>query len=143
MKKTPLVHKHRPLSHEPKRYTLEGKARYCSPSCGRHCTLAEHRKAQVEAEKIRKALGPDHWTAVVWENLGWHAKVQLRDVPNVEVQKRGVRTYLADAIIPDERQAYGYGKTPRLALLNVEARLKLRMLDIDRIFMKISRALRT
>lgn len=45
--------------------------RYCSPSCGRGCTFAEHETAVANADKLATALGSG-WKVRVWENLGWH-----------------------------------------------------------------------
>jgi hypothetical protein len=48
---------------------------YCSPGCGGKCTWAAHLQAKREAARLAKRLGPG-WTPHVWENLGWHWKVQ-------------------------------------------------------------------
>jgi len=131
----------RKASWKPVTYTYENVPRYCSPACGRHCTWAEYRKTQAKTEKLARILGIDRWNVVLWENLGWHGKVELKTHPNVTIQRRLPNSYLADAVVPDERQAYSFGKSPRAALRSLETRLKMRLLDIDRVLMKVSRAL--
>lgn len=45
---------------------------YCSPSCGRGCTIHEYEQAVQEAESMAYSLGKP-FKPRVWENLGWHA----------------------------------------------------------------------
>lgn len=59
------------LSWEP----IETVSRYCAPACGRGCTVKEHDMTEAKAEVLARTLGPD-WTPRVWENLGWHYKVE-------------------------------------------------------------------
>jgi hypothetical protein len=47
---------------------------YCAPFCGGRCTWAAFEVATARAEGLAKQLGAG-WVPVVWENLGWHAKV--------------------------------------------------------------------
>lgn len=51
--------------------------RYCSPACGRGCTIEEHRDATRRALAIVKSLGLG-WAGRVSENLGWHASAEYR-----------------------------------------------------------------
>lgn len=48
---------------------------YCSPACGGGCTVAQHLRATLAADKLVRQLthGTGRgWKARVWENLGWH-----------------------------------------------------------------------
>jgi hypothetical protein len=47
---------------------------YCSPTCGRGCTMSEFNRATKAAEALVKSLGKG-WEPRVWENLGWHYAV--------------------------------------------------------------------
>ena len=49
---------------------LEGHY-FCSPSCGRGCTLAEYEETIQNANQMISELG-EGWQAEVWENFGWH-----------------------------------------------------------------------
>lgn len=44
---------------------------YCSPACGRGCTLNEYEAASKTAMWMVGVLG-EGWIPNVWENLGWH-----------------------------------------------------------------------
>ena len=48
---------------------------YCSPWCGRMCTKDEYDQAVAGGESLARRMG-DGWRSTVWENLGWHYKVQ-------------------------------------------------------------------
>jgi hypothetical protein len=48
---------------------------YCSPRCGGGCTHKAFLAATAKAEKTAKRLGAG-WTPVVWDNLGWHWRVE-------------------------------------------------------------------
>ena len=52
---------------------LDGKI-YCSPACGRGCTLDEYDRAVADAGKLVSLLRGNGWKAVIHENLGWHYK---------------------------------------------------------------------
>lgn len=63
----------RELSWKPKR---KGEI-YCSPACGRGCTISEFKNAVQEATELCNVLGK-HWKPHVWENMGWHWCVQFK-----------------------------------------------------------------
>ena len=51
---------------------------YCSPRCGGHkgfCRKSDFSKATKDAAALARSLG-DGWEPVVWENLGWHWRVE-------------------------------------------------------------------
>ena len=48
---------------------------YCSPRCGHGCTYDEFQEATRDAGKLAKRLGSG-WSPVVWENMGWHYRVE-------------------------------------------------------------------
>ena len=48
--------------------------RYCSPACGRGCTIQEHAKAKADGKKLAARMGKG-WRVRTWENLGWHYSV--------------------------------------------------------------------
>ena len=52
---------------------LDGQI-FCSPACGRGCTLKQFNEANTSAKNLAKKLGPN-WRPVTWENLGWHWKI--------------------------------------------------------------------
>jgi hypothetical protein len=51
---------------------------YCSPACGRGCTLTEFTEAHLRGNALREQLG-QRWVVRVRENLGWHASVESHD----------------------------------------------------------------
>lgn len=51
---------------------------YCSPGCGRPCTMEMYERAAKLAEEAAEKLGPT-WKAVVFENMGWHATAVSAD----------------------------------------------------------------
>jgi len=94
---------------------------YCSPACGRGCTIREFRKARCEARKLAMQLSSTdtdvrggHWTIDVWENLGWHWKVVKG---SVEVRKTS-RLYSAglNVVGPWGGNMWCDGKTPQEAV---------------------------
>lgn len=65
---------------------------YCSPACGGRCTFNAYIAAKNAAQKLAARLGKG-WKSHVWENLGWHWKVQRGQL---EVRPSGVdSTYYA------------------------------------------------
>lgn len=48
---------------------------YCSPLCGFKCTRAAYDRAKKRGATLAKRLGPG-WVPVVWENMGWHYRVE-------------------------------------------------------------------
>jgi hypothetical protein len=50
---------------------------FCSPACGRGCTVEEYETAVARAEAMVQSLG-ERWQPDVHENLGWHAAVTLK-----------------------------------------------------------------
>ncbi len=51
---------------------------YCSPRCGGDCTLAAFEAATRAAESTAKRMGSG-WRVTVYENLGWHWRVETGD----------------------------------------------------------------
>lgn len=55
---------------------------YCSPACGGKCTRPAYnnamKRAKALAKKCAKQVG-GKWLIDVWENLGWHYRVALKD----------------------------------------------------------------
>lgn len=49
--------------------------RYCSPACGAGCTLSQYEKAVSDSKKLAKSMG-NGWSTYVWENMGWHWRVE-------------------------------------------------------------------
>ena len=49
--------------------------RYCSSACGYGCTKEMYLRAVREANICKKQLGKK-WKIHVWENLGWHWRVE-------------------------------------------------------------------
>jgi hypothetical protein len=45
---------------------------YCSPGCGRGCTVAEHDEAVAAGERLVHRLKGKGWHAIIHENMGWH-----------------------------------------------------------------------
>jgi hypothetical protein len=75
---------------------------YCSPACGRGCTVAEFNRATREAEKLAKRLSkvatdlpPGKWDVNVHENLGWFYSVS-RGVVNVRCYRGTVYSHAPD-----------------------------------------------
>lgn len=56
---------------------------YCSPGCGRGCTIMEHDSAVIAANEMVERLGPP-WKARVWENLGWHYRAYVGELGGME-----------------------------------------------------------
>lgn len=48
---------------------------YCSPWCGLMCTKYEYDQAVAGGESLARRMG-DGWRSTVWENFGWHYKIQ-------------------------------------------------------------------
>lgn len=71
----------------------DGKT-YCSPLCGFGCSKAEHDAATAKAASMAEQLGQG-WSPVVWENAGWHAKVE-----------KGCAEVLFDDLGPSGDQSY-------------------------------------
>ena len=52
---------------------------FCSPACGAGCTAEEHELAKRGATALARRLGRvfgSGWRSVVWENMGWHYRVE-------------------------------------------------------------------
>ena len=58
---------------------LDGN-RYCSPACGRGCTIQEHDRALADAKAAIKEHGLKGFETALWENLGWHWKLVKGDL---------------------------------------------------------------
>lgn len=118
---------------------------FCSPACGRGCTLAEHAKATKAAARLVKRLGWD-FQARVWENLGWHYEIVVGkfriDEYWTHVGKRKVREYQASYNNSAEFRAER--STPEAALDAVEQMLHdaAGQLEIDRRMLRRARETR-
>lgn len=101
---------------------------YCSPRCGCGCTYKAFVAATEAAQKCAERMG-DAWHPVVWENFGWHWKIELRarSAETVEIRGRGRRDFTAEIHAgylngPHEGAArwgvqfWGEGKTPEAAI---------------------------
>ena len=92
---------------------------YCSPGCGRGCTLAEYQKARRNADALAKRLG-ENWKPSVHENLGWYFRARSLD-GLLEVSESGPRHFWCTTTSVIEKQFHASATTPRKA---VEAVLK-------------------
>lgn len=103
-------------------------ARFCAPACGRGCTVAEHRRAVELAHDVAVKLGKG-WTGIVWENMGWHTKVE--HATGIEVRCYGPREYSSTVEIGSDvvgnarhiHQLHGRGSTPSAAVKALRAKL--------------------
>lgn len=84
---------------------------YCSPACGRRCTLKEHDTAIKKAVKLVKELKEFGWKPHVWENLGWHYCLKKG-----ENKIREYETYCMAFVWFGGKQFVANGKTPKKAL---------------------------
>lgn len=48
---------------------------YCSPGCGFDCLFADFERATHDADVLAARMG-EGWKPVVWENGGWHYRVE-------------------------------------------------------------------
>lgn len=105
---------------------------YCSPGCGRGCTIHQYNAAQVVAQELVDALGPaSHKAAARWEkhvheNLGWHGSAVLKVDGQVWANiYKNSQDYLV--YIESRPQVAGRGRTPaeavRAALGTLEAQI--------------------
>jgi len=67
---------------------------YCSPRCGGGCTTAEFDKAYTAAASLAERMGRG-WAVRVWENLGWHWKVQCGNAEITPPDPSGSNKYTA------------------------------------------------
>lgn len=49
---------------------------YCSSACGGKCTWQAYQKAIKDAKACVKLMKSEGWNTIIWENLGWHWKIQ-------------------------------------------------------------------
>lgn len=89
---------------------------FCSPECGGNCTHAAYRRAVSESKDLAKKLGPE-WVTRVWENLGWHWRVE-RGAFNVRLHEPEYMAEFYDRATG--RQWLHLGKTPEAAILSVQ-----------------------
>ena len=95
---------------------------YCSPACGRGCTLREYKQACSSGKKLAaklKNIDTDvkggKWKVEIHENLGWHFRVSKG---LVSVYEYSFRQYAAclNAAGPWGKSLWRQGKTPKLAV---------------------------
>lgn len=101
---------------------------YCSPGCGGDCTYEDYLKAQLNAEKLARKLGP-RWKPDVWENLGWHCRAISSNGAIKVYPSLGDKTYTAfagEADFPGGKWAES-GSTPKKAVQNVIAKVRYEM----------------
>jgi len=93
---------------------LRGKI-YCSPACGFDCLKSDYDKAVEKADRVAKELGLG-WKTVVWENCGWHARVEKGKC--VIFLYAGDRSccWATTEVGPDGRQFECEGTTAKMAL---------------------------
>lgn len=48
----------------------------CAPACGMGCTEVEYQQAHKNAKRLLAKMLTKGWKIRVWENLGWHYKIQ-------------------------------------------------------------------
>jgi hypothetical protein len=89
---------------------------YCSPACGRGCTKAQHDKVWGDAERLAKRMGPG-WHPGVWENLGWHGRIEYGPAEIRAYPKRGrfPKSYHSHIQITGIHDICTEAKTPELA----------------------------
>lgn len=101
---------------------------YCSPRCGCGCTHKAFVAATQAAEKTAERMG-DAWHPVVWENCGWHWKIEIRSkgAETIEIRGYSRRSFSAEIHAgylsgPHEGAArwgvhfWGNGTTPEKAI---------------------------
>lgn len=90
---------------------------YCSPACGRGCTLEEYDQAVKDADELAAQLGKA-FQPHVWENLGWHysatAAVPGEAFVTVNYSKR-IGEYWANLHVTDKQEG-AYAKDPEIAV---------------------------
>lgn len=52
---------------------------FCSPACGNSCLHANYVKAHKDAKNLIKQMKTTGWNVHVWENLGWHWRINKLD----------------------------------------------------------------
>lgn len=95
---------------------------YCSPGCGKGCTIQEYNKALNKAKKTAKLLGKG-WTFNVYENLGWFFDVRFDfDINNhITVSHNYTENYTAQF---NNTYMYFYNKDPRKAISALIKKMK-------------------
>jgi len=68
---------------------------YCSAWCRHGCRWSEFKKAEAFAAKLAKSLGRG-WTPHVWENMGWHWRVEYGTLCAVYPRSDGYRKFWID-----------------------------------------------
>lgn len=96
----------KPLSWKARHYSKDGVTRYCAPACGHDCTLVEHANAHTSAKALADRLNGagSGWRPVVWENLGWHCKVEHNN--RMMLYQFGPRQFWADLIVNGQQFQY-------------------------------------
>lgn len=101
---------------------------YCSPACGRGCTLEEYNQTVKEADQLVAELGePFH--SHVWENLGWHysASAEVPGEAFVTVHySENVKRYWADLRVAG-RQETAYGNDAKNAVATAIAAMQAKV----------------
>ena len=120
------------LSWTPKLW--QGK--FCSPACGRGCTLAEHNAAFQAGKKLAAECGPS-FTVRIWENLGWHyAAISADGRLKVRAPDRDGDTYTVFAGEPDGHisgRFVEHGKTVKEAIEAIAERCRTELVEIVRL----------
>ncbi len=116
------------LSWEPH---LHG-ATYCSPACGRGCTLSEYKRAERRADRLTAAMTPaTGWEPRVWENLGWHFETKNGHL-RVMASGVGYTAYLGSN--------HASGGTPPEAVISLYSKLMGEKAALDKQIMTVVQA---
>lgn len=84
-----------PMDWTPVTYEKNGAKRFCSPACGRDCTLADHKEAWKQARDLSRRLDCG-WVPVISENNGWYWYVKKGAA---DLRRVGPRKYWLSVII--------------------------------------------
>jgi hypothetical protein len=97
---------------------------FCSPACGRGCTIKEYETALKEATRMAKSLGQG-WKPKVFENLGWHpfATLPRTDIHVYGHSSKYPRLHYYYSAGTTSRGILGDGPTARTAVRNMVARI--------------------
>lgn len=87
---------------------------YCGSRCGAGCTRQAFDRCLIEGSALASRMGHG-WKLIVWENLGWHCKIQ-KGVCEIYPSSghRAITSY--QVYFNSIRQTLGKGSTPEEAL---------------------------
>jgi len=99
---------------------------YCSPACGggeKVCSMEHYERAVDAANELARDLG-DGWEPEIWENLGWHARVNSscgRISVHIPLLPRDVSymAFLGPRRLKPAGKWAEHGRTAREAIANV------------------------